>query len=253
MNAIVQPFVAVLADIGLLAAVCAFGGVILSSLVQRLTGQGFGLIAAPVLAFVAPEYLPTTLLFLGFFVGLGSAALAADAVDLREVPPGLAGRAVGAALAAWVAAAVAGSPLLPLIVALIVYLAIALSVAGLRVAIRPMSLFLGQIVSGLMGTLTAIGGPPMALLYQHEPPRRSAAMQNLFFMTGMVISFIALSVAGLIEMRHILLALMLAPAAALGVMAAQPLAPRIERGKMRPITLVLAGCAATALLLRYFT
>ena len=42
---------------------------------QRIAGQGFGLVSTPLIALVQPEMLPSAVLLLGFVSGLGSAAL----------------------------------------------------------------------------------------------------------------------------------------------------------------------------------
>ncbi|MDJ0629258.1 MAG: TSUP family transporter [Rhodobacter sp.] len=227
-------------------ALAAFCG----TLLQRLAGQGFGMIAAPCVALVAPEYLPAALLLLGAVVGLGSASVDVSAVARRELPPGFAGRALGAGIAAWIASSLADPGVFAALVAGMVYLGIALSLLGVRVAIRPVSLFTAGTVAGIMGTLTAVGAPPMALLYQHEEQRRSAAMQNAFFAWGMLVSITALAVAGLIGWRHPVLAATLAPVVLLALWVAQPLARRVAKARLRPWALGLAGLAATVLLVR---
>ncbi|MFY0690588.1 MAG: sulfite exporter TauE/SafE family protein [Paracoccaceae bacterium] len=229
-----------------LAAV--FGGTIL----QRLAGQGFGMLAAPLVMLVAPDYMPTALLLVGLVVGLSSASLDYRAIVPKDLPAGFAGRTLGAVLAAMLAARLAGAEIFAALVALIVYLGIALSLIGLRVAIRPPALFTAGMTAGIMGTLTAIGAPPMALLYQHADQRRSAATQNMFFFFGMVVSILALAWQGLVGTRHILFALALSPIVPVALLAAQPLSRRFSKHSIRPAALTLAGLAATVLLVRQF-
>lgn len=230
----------------LFCALAVFSG----TLLQRLAGQGFGMVAAPLIALVAPEFLPATLLILGAVVGFGSASVEVSAVAKHELPAGFAGRALGAAIAAWIAAKMEDPGAFSALVAGMVYLGILLSVLGVRVVIRPVSLFLAGNVAGIMGTLTAVGAPPMALLYQHEEQRRSAAMQNTFFAWGMLVSIAALAVAGLIGLRHIVLAVSLAPVVLAALWLAHPLAKRVAKARIRPWALGLAGAAATVLLAR---
>lgn len=222
--------------------------VFIGTLFQRLTGQGFGMIAAPALAFIAPEYLPATLLILGFFVGFSSAAVDRASLSVGELPAGLAGRAIGAVVAAWLAVRVAGTEALPVIVACTIYLGIGLSLVGARVPIVPPTLFLAGLTAGIMGTLTAVGAPPMALLYQHEPRRRAAAMQNAFFMWGMIVSLGALATVGLVGPRHGVMAIVLSPGALLALLISGPLARRVDKTSLRPWALGLAGLAATLLI-----
>jgi len=200
---------------------------------------------------VAPAYRPTSILLLGIAVGLSSAAFDLGAVQRRDLAPGFFGRALGAFIAAALAARLAGQvELLAAVVALVVYLGIGLSLVGVKVAIRPRSLVLAGTTGGIMGTLTAVGAPPMALLYQHVDQRRSAATQNVFFCFGMVVSIFALWLQGLVEAHHIALALVLLPAVPLGLAIGQPLAKRVARRSIRPAALALAGCAATVLLVK---
>lgn len=219
-------------------------------MLQRLAGQGFGMLAAPFVTLVAPGYMPSALLLVGLAAGLGASAVDRGAIRRADLPPGFAGRTLGAVVAAVIATRLTDPVALSVCVALVIYLGIALSLVGVRVAIRPPTLFVAGVTAGIMGTLTAVGAPPMALLYQHEERRRSAAMQNVFFFWGMAVSIGALAVAGLIAARHLVLALTLAPFAALGIAASAPLAARVARRSIRPWALALAGAAATLLLAR---
>jgi len=227
-------------------AVAMFFGAI----VQRLAGQGFGMIATPMLALVAPQLLPASILLVGLVIGFASASIEMSAVAKKELPAGFAGRALGAVIAVWIATHMAQTGGLALLIAGMVYLGIALSVLGIRVAIRPVTLFIAGIGGGIMGTLTAVGAPPMALLYQHEEQRRSAAMQNIFFAFGMIVSLGALGAVGLITRQHLVFAASLLPVVIVALYAAQPLAKHVAKSQIRPYALALAGIAATILLIK---
>ncbi|SFI99067.1 sulfite exporter TauE/SafE family protein [Jannaschia pohangensis] len=224
--------------------------VILGTAIQRLAGQGFGMVASPMLALVAPAYLPGSVLLVGLLVGAGSFLADRSAVVGRDLPPGFAGRALGAVLAAWVATRVVGTPALPLVIGGIVWVAVLLSLAGLRLPIRDGTLFGAGTVAGIMGTLTGIGAPPMAILYANTEARRSAATQNVFFAFGMAVSITALAVAGVIGTRHVVFAATLAPAVPLTLWAVRPFAARVGRRSIRPWALGLAATAASVLIVR---
>lgn len=227
-----------------------FCAVTLSSGIQRLSGQAFGIVAAPLIALVAPQFLPAGLLLLGISVGLTSTAVDISAINKAEIIPGFFGRALGAVLAAMVAAQITDVDMIAGLTGLVVLAGIALSLSGLRVRIAPLSLTLAGIAAGLMGTITAVGAPPMALLYQHEPAKRSRAMQNAFFFWGMCVSVLALAWQGLVTGRHLVFALSLIPAIVLGLSVSMPLAKRMERKALRPYALGLSAFAATTLILR---
>lgn len=227
-----------------------FGTVMLSAGVQRLSGQAFGMIAAPLVALVAPDYLPAGLLLLGIVVGASSAAVDLSAITVREIVPGFFGRAVGAVIAAAIAVQIGTGAALSTLIGLVVLAAVGLSLAGWRVAIRPATLVGAGLAAGVMGTLTAVGAPPMAMLYQHEAAKRARAMQNAFFAWGMCVSVLALWANGLVTGAHLLFAASLVPAVAVGLTVSMPLARVTERRAIRPFALALSALAAVALLLR---
>lgn len=222
--------------------------VLLGTTLQRLSGAGFGMIVAPIMTLMAPEWVPGSILLLGLVVGLGAILGARQAIVMTDLAPGFAGRLIGGVLAASIATIVVGSPALPVIVACIVLFAVALSLAGMSLAISARSLFGAGFTAGIMGTLTGIGAPPMAILYSRVEARRSAATQNAFFGFGMVVSIVALAIAGLIRAPQLAFAASLAPLVPLSLFVARPLATRVERGSIRPWALGLATLSALVLL-----
>ena len=68
--------------------------------------------------------------------------------------------------------------------------AVALTAAGLQFRLNRRTLVGAGIASGIMGTATAIGGPPMAVVYQHEGGPRARGTLAAFFTVGAVISAI---------------------------------------------------------------
>lgn len=222
--------------------------VFIGTLVQRLSGAGFGMFAAPVMALVAPEWLPGTVLLVGFVIGSGALLSTRDAVHGRDLLPGFAGRILGASIAAYIATAVVGTNALAIIVGFIVLFAVGLTVLGLSFPISSGSLFVAGGVSGIMGTLTGVGAPPMAILYSSVEPRRSAATQNAFYGFGTLVAIIALSIVGVLTLSQLAFAASLVPLVPVALRASRPLAVRFERGSIRPWALGLATVSALALL-----
>jgi len=208
------------------------------------------MLASPILAIVLPEYLPATILLLGFVVGLSTSAMDFSSVNKQELGPGFAGRAFGAVVAAWIASQIAGTSGIAVAIGITVLIAVGFSLAGLRAPINRVNLFIAGTAAGLMGTLTAVGAPPMAMLYQFEEPKRARVMQNVFFGFGMVVSIAALIAYGLITMGHVIIALSLLPAVLLGLVIASRLVGRFERQSIRPFALGLSTLAALVLLAR---
>ena len=221
-----------------------------ATLTQRLSGQGLGMIGAPAVAIIAPQHLPVALLFLGLLVGVGAISLDLSAINWREARPGLAGRAFGGFLGAGIAALVIDPDLFSIIVAIIILTAIGLTLSGLKVAITPISLSIAGATAGVMGTLTAVGAPPMAILFSGEAAKRSRAMQDLFFLWGMFWSIGSLTALGLVDRSDLWLAIALAPAAILALIVSRPVARLMDGRSIKPYALGASAIGAVTLLWR---
>lgn len=210
------------------------------------------MIVAPIMTLVAPAWVPGTVLLIGLVVGLGAVMNGRDAIVVKDLAPGFAGRLLGGIVAAALASVVVGSAALPLTVALIILFAVALNLIGLRFPITNASLTTAGFTAGIMGTITGVGAPPMAILYANVEARRSAATQNAFFGFGMVVSIITLTFVGLIRAPQVAFAASLAPMVLLALFVVRPLAQRVERGSIRPWALGLSTMSAIVLLLSVF-
>lgn len=225
-------------------AIAVFAGAIL----QRLAGQGYGMIAAPVTALFAPQHLPATILLLGLLIGASALSMDLKEVNWKEARPGFAGRSLGAILGAALATSIADTGGFGLVVGSLILTAIVISVSGWRAPITAPNLFIAGTVAGTMGTVVAVGAPPMAILYAGEEPVRSRAMQNLFFGWGMIWSIGALGFAGLIDRADVIVMITLIPVAAAGLYLSRSFAGRAGKWPMRPIALSIAGLAAIILM-----
>lgn len=230
-------------------SICALT-VVIGTLVQRLSGAGYGMVAAPVMALVAPEWLPGTVILVGFAVGASAMMQVRDAVAWRELPAGFAGRLIGAFAAAYIAALVVGTSVLPVVVGSIVLFAVALTLLGLSIPITTSTLLTAGGVSGVMGTLTGIGAPPMAILYSSVEMRRATATQNAFYGFGSLISIAALAVAGVLNWSQVVFAVTLFPFVPVALWLSRPLTARFEKGAIRPWALGMATLSALILIAR---
>jgi uncharacterized membrane protein YfcA len=95
-----------------------------------------------------------------------------------------------------------------------------------------------------MGTAAGIGGPPLALLYQHHegPVVRSTLAASFFF--GTILSLTSLAIAREVSWDHLLLGAILAPVVVLGVVGSRALRPVLDRGWLRRAVLVFAAISA---------
>ena len=102
-------------------------------------------------------------------------------------------------------------------------------------------------LSGVGATTTSIGGPPIAVLYQHQPARRIRSTLAVYFALGAIFSLVALAITGDLTWHQTAVAAMLAPAVPVGLWVARVLRRTLDLRSIR--TGVLVVCAASALLL----
>ena len=80
--------------------------------------------------------------------------------------------------------------------ALMILAAIALSMTRWRLLPTPRNLLAAGLASGFMGTITSVGAPPMALVYQNMPGPKVRATMGAFLMLGAAFSLVTLAVVG---------------------------------------------------------
>lgn len=229
----------------LLLAVTVF-----AAIVQRLSGMGFGTVVAPVMAIVAVGYAPAAILILGLSITSVSARMDFRRDQMREIAPMLAGRFLGAIPAALLVGVLAGGDGLGLFIALTILIAVGLSLAGFRAPKTGPNLFAAGAASGFLATISSVGAAPVALIYQHDAAKAARGALNAFFLAGLMFSIAALMARGVVEWRHLWLALALLPGVLAGVAASMPLARFVDGGALKPWALGLSTLAAIGLLIK---
>lgn len=227
---------------------------------QALVGFGFGLVAAPLIGVLAPDLLPGGMTVIA--IGQQAIVLLRErhlrgtldgggpliGRDRSEILVALAGRIPGAVLGAILVVAVS-TRALGVIVALSVVLALLLT--DLRPALPGgMLVVLGAgLVSGVLGTATTIGGPPIAAVWRSNEYHRFRTKITLFFLGGSAISLVTLALAGETTGGVVFDALSLVPFTVLGVLLAIPLEQVIERPRRLHAAVSTLGYASAGVLL----
>jgi uncharacterized membrane protein YfcA len=170
------------------------------------------------------------------------------AIDRAAVGWILVGRVPGTIAGAVIVVLVATSTL-SIIVGVVVLASVAMSAVGRRIAVNPRSCVAAGVESGVMGTAAGIGGPPLALLFQHHEGAviRSTLAASFFF--GTLLSLVSLAIAGEVHANQLWLALGLTPAVLSGFLAARGLRRVLDRGWLRPAVLVFACVSAVVAIL----
>lgn len=223
--------------------------VIVAGAIQGSTGFGFNMLSAPLLALIDPAFVPGAVVTVSTLVCVGGALTERREIDWRDLRFALSGRLVAALLATF-AIGLMTPRAFSLVFGLAVLLGVALNLAGVRLATTPRTLFGAGLVSGFMGTLTSIGAPPMAIVYQGADPARMRATLNAFFVVGGVISLAALWSGGHYGMHDVMLAAGLLPFALAGLLFSGWGRRLVHRGHVKKIVLTVSALSAAVLLWR---
>ena len=242
--------VSMLGSPGLIALV--FVIVYFAAIVQVGLGMGFGLTAAPLLALINPELVPAPTLVLGMLTAGWGAWRERKAIIWNEVATGVFGRIAGVAIGAVILASMTDRKTFMLVFGLMIGLAVILSVGGWKFPFTRVNLVGVSTLSGLMGTITSVGAPPMALIYQHRPPATARPTLGAFFALGCLLSLIGLAIASRFGWHDLALAGWMLPPLFAGIITARFLGGRFDR-RYRPALLAISGTAALILIVRGLT
>ena len=227
-------------------------GVLVGACLQGALGIGFGLVSAPVLALVDIRFVPAPIIGASVILSVLMAYRERAALDLPSVSWAIAGRVVGAAMGS-VAVALIADRWLAILLSVSLLGVVAVSIGGWSIRPTPRSLFGAGTASGFSGTTTSIGGPPMALVYQHQSGQEMRSALATFQLFGGVISLVALAVAGEYAATELALTGALILAVVLGFVTSRWAIPYLDRGRIRPAVLSFAVIAALVILAREIT
>lgn len=229
--------------LGLIAVTVA-----VAAFVQGTSGLGFALIVAPVVGILSPGLLPVFLLAVMIPLNLYVLWRERAALDLRG--------------ASWITAArLAATPCGVLLLVVIpdrhlgVLVGAATVLAVVASIIAPsftprLGTYLGAgAVTGVTETATGVGGPPLALVYQHRPPAELRATVAACFLAGEIASLALLFMTGQAHAGQLWPLLPVLPALAIGAWLSRLTHHRIDGARMRLIVLTFAVVSGGALML----
>ncbi len=226
--------------------------VLLGTVLQASIGFGLGMVAAPVIALVDSSLVPTVNLVLACMITTAILVQDGAHLDVRGAGWALAGRVPGVVAGAALVALLPARPLALLVVATVLA-GVAVSVYGFRPRPTRRAVVVAGMMSGLLATATSIGGPPMAMVWTRFAGPRLRSTMGAFFLVGSAMSLAALALAGSVHLADLRYALLLAPAAGLGLLVARPVGRRLDVRRTRLAATALTLASATVLAVRQFT
>lgn len=217
--------------------------------VQGLVGLGVGMVSAPVVTLLEPSLVPGMLLFMGLATPLVTLLHEHHDIDWRGLSWSLPMRIPGTLIGLFLVATVSERSL-GLTVAIVVLLGVLLTVRSVELPINRITLVSAGVISGVTATATSIGGPPIAVLYQHQRPSRIRSTLAIYFAGGAVFSLVGLAAAGQLSVADVGIAALMLPSLVVGVLIARALRGRMPAGSIRAGVLIVCAASAVLLLVR---
>ena len=219
--------------------------------IQTALGFGLAIVAAPVLFLLDPLYVPAPITMSALTLSLVMAASHWESISFSGLKFAILGRIpgtiCGGMLLVWISL-----EQLALWVGISVIAAVILSLSNLKLKPNTGLLFSAGFLSGFMGTSTSIGGPPMALLLQHEKSDFIRANMSAFFCASCLMSLVMLLLVGKLDHSHIVLFLPFLPATLIGYWLAMKTVRKISHNSLRYSSLALCLLAGSMTLASYW-
>lgn len=223
--------------------------IMISALIQTTIGFGMALVAVPFLILIDPQMVPAPVVMIAFVQLSISAWVHKADIQWRPILMATIARVPGTLLAVWLMS-ISGVEGIKLFIACSVFAAVAISLFKIQAQPNSRNHLIAGFFSGLGGTTTGIGGPPMALLYQHQRSDFVRANLSAFFVIGSLISLIGMAIGGFVTTQSWIYFLYFLPASLIGVWLGMKVKHRLLPEFMRPAILILCSGSAAVLLLQ---
>ncbi|MDB5731464.1 MAG: hypothetical protein JWQ03_1359 [Variovorax sp.] len=225
--------------------------VLVAGFIQGSTGVGFALITAPVIGLLQPALLPICVLVLMLPLNLYVLWRERRTIDRFGASWITGGRILGTAGGLWVLAALSASHLS-------IFVGVSTIAAALATLLMPAfspnrhAFVAAGLITGVTETATGIGGPPLALVYQHQPAGVMRSTIALCFLVGELVSLVTLLAAGRVGTAQLSAAALLLPALVAGAVLSHFVHHRISNRFLRAFVHVFAIASGLVLLVQAF-
>ena len=222
--------------------VCAFT-LFLGCWLQSAVGFGMAVVAAPVIVFIRPEWVPYVLVITALPLCLINAWDQRHGLQPRDMIVPMLTRIPGTVLGTWLLLYMS-TVWLQIAVSFCVLLAVLVSARSVHFDATPARLGWAGLIGGFMGTTTSIGGPPLALVMQHGSPLTVRANLSLYFAFSVLTSITGYTLAGMLDRHILLVSLSFLPCPLLGFAVGVRSRAWVDRGKFRYALLGVCSVAA---------
>ena len=222
--------------------------VAIGAVIQGSIGFGYALVAVPTLVLLLPWAVPVTPLLLALPMTTLMSAREWRSIDFDGFLLITLGRLLGT-IAGVALLVFAPRDSLSTLTGLLIVSAALASFFKPSFEVRNSTRLTGGIASGVVGTVAALGGTPLALVYQDRSGPELRSTLSVSFVVGIAMSLVGLGLAGKVEGRHFVLALELLPGLLVGLWASRWVVKRLKERWLRPAVLTFAAVAGVAIIL----
>lgn len=238
-----------MSDLSLLQILLANFVLLVGACLQGVIGYGIGTFSAPLIFLISPLFLPGPMIINAVLINLLMLVRNRASLSFRPVRYAIGGNVVGTVLAG-LTLLVLSARGFDLAFGGLILLAVGLSVVGIKPALNARNSFIAGGASGYMGTITAVGGPPMGLIYQQESGPRVRANLAAFFLFASLASILVLLPTGFLGKQELKLVAVSFPGVLVGFWLSGFLVKRLPFAAMRPLILTIAALAGGAAIIR---
>lgn len=212
--------------------------------VQTAIGFGMAVVAAPILVIIKPQWVPYVLTFTALFLSISNAWQQRQHILWTSLWSPMLTRIPGTVAGTWLLLIM---PVLWLQLAVASMVIVTVIVSLWLKPFQPNTTNLGiaGFISGVTGTTTSIGGPPIALVLQHSAGATARANLSMYFVYSCILSIIGYLSTGLMSWQLFYTSLSFLPFAALGFLCGIKI-QRFVDNRFRPV--LLGICTLSALM-----
>jgi len=236
-------------NIDLISLVYIFIASVLGATLQGSLGLGLGFVTVPLLAIIDPRFLPGPLILAALVLTLLLAYRDHEAIHLKGIAWVLVGRVIGSIIGIQLLLLIPEKNL-SLTFAGMVILGVLMSISGIRISLNAKTLLGSGTISGLMATTAAIGGPPLALVYQYLRGPALRGTLSSIFVFGAIISVLALAGAGYFGLLELKLSIIIIPGVLAGFVLSKYTARILDKGFIRPAILAFSLLSGLLLIIK---
>lgn len=233
-----------------LQIIVACSVVLVGSFVQTSIGFGLAIVSAPLLFLLDKAYVPAPVITAALVNCLFTSWHFRAHLSLRGLTSAIIWRIPGSVAGVGLLLVISET-ILAVLIAVVIASGILINYLRIVIPFTQFNLGIAGFLSGLMGTSTSIGGPPMAVVMQGQQANVIRGNLAAFFMFSCVTSLVILVPPGYFGTRELVLAAPLIPASLVGSWLASRVSGRINDKAMRYGCLLLCSASVLVMLSQY--